>query len=207
MNNLRFAIFGTGFWSRFQLAAWQELKGVACVALYNRTLSKAEALAREFGVPAVYDDPEELLRRERIDFVDVITSVETHRQFVDMAAAHNLPAICQKPMAPSLPEAEAMVAACRESGVPFYVHENWRWQTPIREVKRVLEEGRIATDGPPRQVFRRGSDLRRWGLALPGPAALARTLSQDVEGFPTDLLTVEEVVEAVWSRLRGKVQP
>jgi predicted dehydrogenase len=60
---LRFAIAGTGFWSRFQLAAWRELKGAECVALYNRTRGKAEALAREFGIPAVYDDAGEMLRR------------------------------------------------------------------------------------------------------------------------------------------------
>ena len=64
MANLRFAIFGTGFWSRFQLAGWQEIGGAECVALYNRTRSKAEALARAFGVPAVYDAAAELLRRE-----------------------------------------------------------------------------------------------------------------------------------------------
>ena len=34
---LRFAVFGTGFWARFQLAAWREVGGVECVALYNRT--------------------------------------------------------------------------------------------------------------------------------------------------------------------------
>jgi predicted dehydrogenase len=43
---------GTGFWSRFQLAGWQELDGVECVALYNRTRAKAEALACQYGVPA-----------------------------------------------------------------------------------------------------------------------------------------------------------
>jgi len=32
---------------------------------------------------------------------------------------------------------------CRDAGVPFLVHENWRWQTPIRQLKRVLDEGRI----------------------------------------------------------------
>jgi len=36
VTDLHFAIFGTGFWSRFQLAGWQELQGVKCVALYNR---------------------------------------------------------------------------------------------------------------------------------------------------------------------------
>jgi len=143
MTPLRFAILGTGFWSRFQLAGWQELDGVQCAALYNRTRARAEALADEFGVPAVYDDPEELFGNERLDFVDVITNVETHSQFVHMAAAHRLPVICQKPMATRLAEAETMVRACQEAGVPFFVHENWRWQTPIRQFKALLDEGRI----------------------------------------------------------------
>jgi D-apiose dehydrogenase len=64
-------MFGAGFWSRFQLAAWQELEGVECAAIYNRARSKGERLAREFGVSAVYDDPEELLRHEQLDFVDI----------------------------------------------------------------------------------------------------------------------------------------
>jgi predicted dehydrogenase len=86
MKNLRFAIFGTGFWARYQLAAWRELKGAECVALYNRTRSKAEVLAHDFGVPAVYDDPEELLQREQLDFIDIITDVDTHPRFVQLAA-------------------------------------------------------------------------------------------------------------------------
>jgi predicted dehydrogenase len=143
MGDLRFAIFGTGFWSRYQLAAWRELAGVECVALYNRTRAKAEALAHDFGVPAVYDDPEELLRNEQLDFIDVITDVDTHSHFVHMAAARRLPVICQKPMAPSFAEAERMVAACRAAGVPFFIHENWRWQTPIRQLKGLLDAGRI----------------------------------------------------------------
>lgn len=143
MESLRFAILGTGFWARPQLAAWRELAGVDCVALYNRTRGRAEALARDCGVPRVYDDAEELLRRERLDFVDIITAPETHEHFVRLAVAHGLPAICQKPLAPSLPAAEALVAACRAAGVPLFVHENWRWQTPLRRLKEVLDEGRI----------------------------------------------------------------
>ena len=145
MTYLRFAMLGTGFWSRFQLAGWQELEGVECIALYNRTRAKAEALAQAFGVPAVYDDAEELLRRERLDFIDVVTNVETHSRFVRLAAAHKLPVICQKPMATSLEEAEQVVRVCREAGVPLFVHENWRWQTPIRQFKRVLDEKRIGS--------------------------------------------------------------
>ena len=86
MRHLRFAILGAGFWSRFQLAGWNEQEGVECVAVCDRTRSKAECLAREFGVPAVYDDPEEMLRHESLDFVDVITDVDSHGRFVRMAA-------------------------------------------------------------------------------------------------------------------------
>lgn len=71
----------------------------------------------------------------------------------------------------------------------------------------VLEQGRLVMDASPAQVFRRADDLRRWGLALPSAAALAQALSQEVEGFPADLLTVEEVVEAVCGRLKGRVEP
>jgi D-apiose dehydrogenase len=144
-QELRFGIIGTGFWARYQLAAWRELAGVRCIALANRTLPKAEALAKEFGVPAVYADAEELLSRERPDFLDIITDVNTHRRFVELAAAHSTPIICQKPLAPSLADARAMIAACERARVLFFVHENWRWQTPIRELKKVLESGRIGS--------------------------------------------------------------
>ena len=143
MRPLRFAIFGTGFWSRHQLAGWRELEGIECVALYNRTFSKAEALAAEFGVPAVYDDPWKLLAREKIDFIDIITDVDTYAPFLALAAKHKIPVICQKPMAPTLALAEQMVEGCRKAGVPLAIHENWRWQTPIRELKAALDTGAI----------------------------------------------------------------
>lgn len=138
MKNLRFAILGTGFWARYQLAAWRELKGADCVALYNRTRHKAEALAREFGVATVYDTAEELFRREQLDFVDIITDVDTHARFVELAAQHRVPPICQKPMAPSLAVAERMLTLCQQAGVPLFIHENFRWQWPLRELKKIL---------------------------------------------------------------------
>ncbi len=143
MRELRFAIIGTGFWSRYQLAAWKERSGAHCIALCNRTRAKAEALAAEFEVASVYDDADELIRREQPDFLDVITDVETHSRFVELAAAHRIPVICQKPMAPTLPAAEKMVSDCRKAGVPFFIHENWRWQRPMRELKKVLGGGSI----------------------------------------------------------------
>jgi predicted dehydrogenase len=138
---LRFALLGTGFWSRFQLAGWCELDGVECVALYNRTRAKAEALARAYGVPVVYDDPEELLRCEEVDFLDVMTGAAANPTFVQLATEHRLPVIVQKPMALDLETAERMVECCRRAGIPLMVHENWRWQRPIHQVKQALESG------------------------------------------------------------------
>ena len=143
MRELRFVIIGTGYWARYQLAAWLELAGVRCVALYNRTRAKAEKLADEFGIPSVYDSVEELLSRDKPDFVDIITDVSSHQRFVKLAAAHRIPIICQKPLAPNLDDAYSMLAACRQAGIALYVHENWRWQTPIRQLKYALNAGTI----------------------------------------------------------------
>ena len=59
---------------------------------------------------------------------------------VALAASHRLPVICQKPLANDFETALEMVKICRESGVPLFVHENWRWQRPMRKVKRVLDK-------------------------------------------------------------------
>ena len=143
MANLKIAVLGTGFWANFQIPAWFEVGGVELAALYNRTRTKAEAMAEKCvawgaaAAPRVYDDAEEMLKREQLDFVDIITEVPAHAPLVHLAAQHRVPVICQKPMAPDFETACGMVSACNEAGVPFFVHENFRWQAPIR-VKRQL---------------------------------------------------------------------
>jgi len=143
MSDLRFAIFGTGFWARYQMAAWNELKGAKCVAVYNRTRSTGTKFASEFSIPAVYDTPDELLKRERPDFVDIVTHPYSLSALVKTAAAHRVPVISQKPMAPTLAVAHENILSCRDAGVPYLIHENWRWQSQLRELKRVLHEGTI----------------------------------------------------------------
>lgn len=145
MKMLRFAIFGAGFWTRYQLAAWRELRGVECVAIYNRTRERAEAIARDMKIAAVYDDPGNLLREVRPDFVDNITEVGGHKSLSLLCAAHRVPCICQKPMAANLADAREMVAAFQNARTAFFVHENWRWQSPVIALRKVLESGRIGT--------------------------------------------------------------
>ena len=159
MKPLRFAIFGAGFWARVQLAAWREVGGVECVAIYNRSRAKAEAFARELGVPAVYDNAEKLLREVKPDFVDNITVVGGHKPLSLLCAKHRVPCICQKPMAASLKDARAMVAAFAKAKTPFFVHENWRWQTPMRALIETLRSGVIGVPFRARLSFLSSFDV------------------------------------------------
>ncbi|WPU93600.1 Gfo/Idh/MocA family oxidoreductase [Mucilaginibacter sabulilitoris] len=153
MKKLRFAVIGTGFWANYQIPAWMELDGIELVALYNRTRSKAEALAQQYNIPGVYDDIEELLKNEQLDFADIITDVDTHNVFTEMAAKKGIAVICQKPMAAGLKKAEQMVNTCKNHQVPFFIHENWRWQAPIRKLKDLLNMGVIGSIFKARVTF------------------------------------------------------
>ncbi len=145
MHELHFAVLGTGFWAGYQVPGWLELPGVKLLATCDRDLAKAQALADRFGAPHAYADPDELLRNHaaELHFVDVIMPVQTHRALVEKVVAHGLPVICQKPMADSLADAQAMLAAARAANVPFFVHENWRWQAPVRHIKQIIDAGTI----------------------------------------------------------------
>ena len=140
---IRGAIIGTGFWANFQIPAWQELEGVTITALYNRTFSKAEAIGRKFGIQNVYNNAEELIEKEKPDFVDIITDVDTHAMFTKLAAENKINVICQKPMASSLQQAEEMLQVCKNNNVQLFIHENFRWQSPVRELKAILDSGVI----------------------------------------------------------------
>lgn len=139
---LRIGVFGCGFWAPLQTAGWGEVGGAEIAGLYNRTRSKADDLARKLGGVPVFDRPEDLLRAG-IDVADIITSEESHRPLVELAARHGIHAICQKPMAPTLADCQAMVRACQESGTRLMIHDNWRWQTPLRCFKEQLARGEI----------------------------------------------------------------
>ncbi len=143
MKDLKGAVVGGGFWADCQIAAWQEVPGVHLVAICNRTESKAEKLAKKYAIPHVYADVAEMLRVEKPNFLDVITSPDTHAEYVAVAAELGVPVICQKPLAPTLQQARQMVLQCQQAKVSLYVHENWRWQNQIRAVKRVLAAGTI----------------------------------------------------------------
>lgn len=153
MKTLRFAVIGTGFWSNYQIPAWKELDGIELVAVCNRTRSKADEVAAKFGIPKVYDTAAELLDKEDLDFIDIITDVDTHAQFTMLAADKGVNVICQKPMAPSLPISKKMVDYCKQKNIQLFVHENFRWQAPVRALKKALDDGVIGKPFKARVTF------------------------------------------------------
>ena len=91
--------------------------------------------------------------------MDIVTTMPSHKPLVLLAASHKMPAIVQKPFAPTWQECVDMVEACENAGVPLMVHENFRFQSPILEVRRMLEEGAIGEVTWGRITWRTGYDI------------------------------------------------
>ncbi|NCC49031.1 MAG: hypothetical protein EOM13_08260 [Clostridia bacterium] len=78
---------------------------------------KAEAAARKFGIPAVYDSPEDVFKAADFDIADIITDASSHEALVELAAGYGKDVISQKPMAESLSACRNMVRTCGSAGV------------------------------------------------------------------------------------------
>jgi predicted dehydrogenase len=137
-ETLRGGLIGCGFFGQIQLEAWRRMDGSEIVAACDCDLAKAGEAAA-----SAYQNAEQMLEREQLDFVDIATRPDTHLTLVKLCVERGLPVIVQKPMAPGMNEAVEMVRVTESSGVPVMVHENWRWQPWHREMKRRVEAGDI----------------------------------------------------------------
>lgn len=158
-QELHGALIGCGFFAQNHLHAWRDIEGVRIVALCDADEPRLHATGRAFGIERLYTNAAAMLQAERLDFVDIATTVSSHRELVEMAAAARVAAICQKPFAPTLADARAMVDACREARVPLMVHENFRWQSAIQAVGAALHDGAIGQPFWGRVSFRSAFDV------------------------------------------------
>jgi predicted dehydrogenase len=159
-TRLRGAVIGCGFFAQNHLHAWRDLaREVELVAVCDIDRAKAEAAAAKFGVPKVHTDAADLLRRERLDFVDIATTMPSHKPLVLLAASHRVPTIVQKPFAPTWQECVDMVEACRAAGVPLMVHENFRFQAPMLAVAELLRQRVLGDLTWARLSWRTGYDV------------------------------------------------
>ena len=142
-KKLKFAVLGTGFWSTLQIPAWFEAGNVELVAMYNRTVEKAQSMGEIYGVKNIYADPRELFENEKLDFVDIITEVPAHEKLVKLAAEYKVNVVCQKPMSGSYESCTGMVKSCENAGVRFIIHENFRTQPRFRQLKKILDKNPV----------------------------------------------------------------
>ena len=137
------ALIGTGYFSQFHYRAWQRMRDVRIVALHTLDASSGQALANEYGVPAVFTDIDEMLATSKPALVDIVTPPPSHADIVRRCMAHNIPCICQKPFCNDLNEARTLVDAIEAAGATVVIHENFRFQPWYRELHRLLSKNVI----------------------------------------------------------------
>jgi predicted dehydrogenase len=134
--------------SEYHLRGWSEAEGARVVAICDVALERARQRAQAFGVTDVFTDLGSMLDAVGIDAVDIVTPVGTHAALVAAAAERGIHVMCQKPMTPTVAEAERLIEQVGDR-VRFMVHENYRFQPQYVRAREWLREGRI---GRPLQV-------------------------------------------------------
>lgn len=158
---MQVAVVGCGFFAQNHLHGWRDLvaEGVELVAVCDIDAKKAEEAARTFAAPRFYTDAGALLDKEKVDCVDIVTRMENHLHMVEIAAGHGVDIILQKPLASDWNEACKVVEIARKAGVRLAIHENFRWQSPMRKLKDVIDSGAIGRPTWARIAFRTGYDI------------------------------------------------
>jgi D-apiose dehydrogenase len=159
MTKLRGALIGCGFFAVNHMHGWNDVEGAEIVAICDRDPVRLQLVGDQFGIANRYTDAVTMMTAEKLDFVDIATTAPTHRSLVEMAAVHGLHVICQKPFAPTLDDAKAMVAACNAAKVQLMVHENFRFQSTIQAVRNVVVAGEIGDVFWGRVSFRSAYDV------------------------------------------------
>lgn len=158
--NLRIAFAGAGLMSQFHLNGWSDTEGTEIVAICDPAQEKAEQRAEEYGIPAVYTDFTKMLEETQPDAVDIATPVDTHAELVRIAADHGVHACSQKPVTPTVAEAEALITDVGER-IRFMIHENFRWRPHYLQMREWLDQDRIGN------VTHARMTVRSPGLAPP----------------------------------------
>jgi predicted dehydrogenase len=152
------ALIGCGFFAENHLNAWKDIDGADIVALCDLDTDRLADAGKRFGIDRQVPDIATLWKAGDLDFVDIATTVGSHRALVTAAAPHVRTILCQKPFAETLSDAAAMVDAAANHGANLIVHENFRWQRAFVEMKALVDQGRIGALQFGHFSFRHGYD-------------------------------------------------
>jgi predicted dehydrogenase len=145
---VKIAVIGGGYGAKVPLPAYAELDEFEPVAIWSRRPERARELAEEFGAQLGTADLDELLAHPGLEAVHVAGPVSTHAEHAIAAARAGLHVLCEKPLAASLGEARAVVAAIEQAGVVGAVNYGRRMQQTRARLLECVRE----VVGRPRMV-------------------------------------------------------
>jgi len=129
-------IIGVGFGAQVHVPAFRS-EGWDVAAICSRTREKAQKAADEAGIPSVYTDPMELIRRDDLAAVAIITPPGAHHQLSIAALNAGKHVLCEKPFALDAKQGAEMLAAAEKSGKTAMIAHEFR-HTPQRAYIRQL---------------------------------------------------------------------
>ena len=142
-ETVRVGLAGAGWVTRYHLDAWAtQMSRATVVAIADPRLEAARTRAASYGIPASYQSVEEMLQHQQLDVLDIAAPRELHVPLCRMAARKNLAILCQKPLAPTLAQAEALVLELT-GRARLMVHENWRFRPHYRQIHSWIRDGLV----------------------------------------------------------------
>ena len=161
---VRMAVIGAGLIAqRAHLPAYAASEEAELAAIVSGHRASAEATAAKFGNPRVLDSWEEAVADPTIEAVDICTPNALHAPIAIASARAGKHVLVEKPMATSLAEADAMVAAAREAGVLLAVAHNLRFVPIYSAMQQLIAEGTIGRVFSARGIFMHAGPDEFWG--------------------------------------------
>lgn len=143
-EKLRTALVGYGKVAHTHAWVLETLPEAQFVAACGHNLDKARAFADQYGVRA-YDDVEMMVKDAGVQAVIVCTPHPFHAAPAIQAAKMGVHVLIEKPLASSLKDADAMIAAANDAGVKLGVISQRRLYEPVQRVKAAIDAGKIGT--------------------------------------------------------------
>lgn len=143
---MRVAVIGAGGMGAVHIRVLATLEGVQITWIADQHLERARSEAEAVGARATTDNLE-AIGAEDVDAVIVATPTPFHRPVVEQAAAHRKHVFCEKPIARTVEDAAAMVAACDAAGVRLMVGHVVRFFPEYARARQVLDAGTLGTIG------------------------------------------------------------
>lgn len=143
MEPVRIAIIGVGQIGKHHLEQYSKIPEVQIVAIADVNEAEARRVAERYGIPHVYTDFREMLRRDDIQAVDVCLHNNFHAP-VTIAALHaGKHVYCEKPMAGAYRDAKAMYDAAKETGKMLGIQLRTLFLKETRAAKKLIEDGKL----------------------------------------------------------------